>query len=122
MEQYLKKLGKGDRILMAKFRTCNNRLPVNVGRYQGINREDRVCNKCDVGVVGDEFHVLFECMDVEISRLRDMYIPHYYTNRPSEFKYVLFMQNTSSGVMEKLCLFLRMMLRMFRKITCLISY
>ncbi len=37
MEQYLKKLTKGDRILVAKFRTYNNRLPVNVGRYQGVS-------------------------------------------------------------------------------------
>ncbi len=66
MEQYLKKLTKGDRILAAKFRTCNNRLPVNVGKYQGVRREDRVCNKCGVGVVGDEFHVLFYFTDVEI--------------------------------------------------------
>ncbi len=83
MEQYLKKLTKGDRILVAKFRTCNNRLPVNVGRYQGVNREDRVCNKCGVGVVGDELHVLFECTDAETVRLRDKYIPNYYTNRPT---------------------------------------
>ncbi len=34
--------------------------------YQCVSREDRVCNKCDVEVVGDEFRVLFECMDVEI--------------------------------------------------------
>ncbi len=47
------------RILMAKFRTCNNRLPVYVGRYQGVRRDDSVCNKCGVSVVGDEFHVFF---------------------------------------------------------------
>ncbi len=110
MEQYLKKLTKGDRILMAKFRTCNNRLPVNVGRYKGVSREDRVCNKCGVGVVEDEFHVLFECTDAEIVRLRDMYIPNYYTNRPTQFKCVAFMQSTRSGVMRKLSLFLRMVL------------
>ncbi len=113
-EQYLEKLTKGDRLLVTKFRTCNNRLPVNVGRYQGVSREDRVCNKCNVEVVGDEFHVLFECTDVEIVRLRNMYIPNYYINRPTQFKYVLFMQSTSSSVMKKLSLFLRMVLRMFR--------
>ncbi len=30
-EQYLEKLTKGDRLLVTKFRTCNNRLLVNVG-------------------------------------------------------------------------------------------
>ncbi len=59
MEQYLKKLTKGDIILVAKFRTCNNRLPVNVGRYHDVSRENRVSNKCGVGVVGVEFYVCF---------------------------------------------------------------
>ncbi len=54
MEQYLKKLTKGDRILVTKLMTCNNRLPVNVGRYQGVSREDRVCMYvCGLGSVGD---------------------------------------------------------------------
>ncbi len=80
MEQNLKKLTKGDRILVTKFRTCNNRLPVNVGRYQGVSREDRVCNKCGLGILGDEFHVLFVRTDQEIVSLRDMYVPNYYTS------------------------------------------
>ena len=114
MEKYLSKLTKGDRILVAKFRTCNNRLPVNIGRYQGVSREDRVCNKCDDGVVGDEFHVLLECTDMEIVRIREMYIPNYYTTWPTQYKYVSFMQNTSTSVINKLSLFLRKVLCMFR--------
>lgn len=112
-EQYLEQLIKGDRLLVTKFRSCNNRLPVNVGRYQGVSREDRVCNMCNAEVEGEEFHVLFECTDMEIVRLGNMYIANY-INRPTQFKYVLFMQSISSNVIKKLSLFLRMMLRMFR--------
>ena len=85
-----------------------------VDRYQGISREDRVCNKCDSGVVGDEFHVLFQCTDEEIVNLRNIYIPNYYTNRPTQFKYVSYMQSTNPSMIKNLSVFLSMVLRMFR--------
>ena len=59
MEWYIIKLQKSSCILFTKLRTLNNRLPVNVDRYQSVNREDRIYSKYDVGVVGDEYHVLF---------------------------------------------------------------
>ncbi len=66
---------KSSRILITRFRFSNNKLPVNVGRYTGVNREERVCNKCNANVIGDEFHVILECTNEEIARLREMYIP-----------------------------------------------
>lgn len=59
MEGYLVKLPKSSHILVTRLRTCNNRLPVIIGRYQGVNREERGCSKCDANVVGDEFHVFY---------------------------------------------------------------
>ncbi len=39
IEPYLTKLTKNSRTLLTRFRTCNNRLPVNIGRCTGVNRE-----------------------------------------------------------------------------------
>ncbi len=113
MEKYLTKLKKCERILITKFRTCNNRLPINTGRYQGIDREDRICNKCNDGV-GDEFHLLFECTDEEISRLRVMYLPVFYTSRPTHHKYISLMSNSSQNILKKLYLFLKYVMNRFR--------
>ena len=74
MEAYLVKLPKSSRILITRFRTSNNRLPINVGRYTGVNREERYCNKCNINVIGDELHVLLECTNEDIVRWRDIYI------------------------------------------------
>ena len=99
---------------MSKLRTGNNKLPITEGRYQNINREDRVCNKCDENCIGDEYHVLFNCQNENIVRLRNKYIPRYYRTRPSQLKFVMFMQNTSLNVLNNLALFLNSVLKMFR--------
>ena len=114
VESYLTKMSKTDRITISKFRVCNNRLPVNVGRYEGINREDRVCTKCNAGAVGDEYHIILECTNEEIVRARHMYLKNYYINWPSRYKYSLLMQSQSVNVLKNLSLFLRKVLQMFR--------
>ena len=60
MEEYLMKLTRTNRIQVTKLRTCNNKLSVITSRYQGVIREDRICNKCDAGMLGYEYHVLFQ--------------------------------------------------------------
>lgn len=60
-ENYLTRLPKQCRISLCKLRTNNHRLPVVVGRYNGIPREEKFCNKCSDHRVGDEYHVLLEC-------------------------------------------------------------
>ena len=99
---------------MTRLRACNNKLPVVTGRYQEVVRENRICNKCDAGVLGDEYHVLHQCNDEEIVRLRSMYIPGYYSLKPSQHKYVLFMQNNSIKVLKDLALFMRSVFSLFR--------
>ena len=47
------------RIRMIKFRCRNNKLPIELGSYSNIPRENRFCTKCNLDVLGDEFHVLF---------------------------------------------------------------
>lgn len=114
MECYLVKLQKNMRIVLARLRTLNNKLPVNVGRYNGISRQNRLCNKCDVGAVGDEYHVLFVCTDRDILRLRARYLPEYFTHTPNNFKYISLMQNTNVKVLQNLSLFFKSVFNMFR--------
>ena len=110
MECYIEKLQKTSRIYVTKLRTLNNKLPVNVGRYHGVSREDRLCSKCDAGVVGDEYHVIFDCTDRDIVRLKGMYLSEFFTYRPTYFKYVSLMQSTSGKVLQNLSLFLKLVL------------
>ena len=114
LESYIVKLQKTSRILLTKLRTLNNKLPLNVGRYHGISREDRICSKCDAGVVGDEYHVLFDCTNSDIVRLRGMYLSGYFTHRSTYYKYIWLMQSTNVKVLQNLSLFIKFVLNMFR--------
>ena len=58
-EKYLTLLPKNLRINFTKFRLSNHKLPIEIGRHQGIERADRKCNLCEI--VGDEYHAIFQC-------------------------------------------------------------
>jgi hypothetical protein len=45
--------------------------------FRHINREDRICQKCSLSLIGDEFHYLFVCNCHDILELRNKYIPNY---------------------------------------------
>ena len=114
LETYLTKLPKNSRILLTRFRICNNRLPVNVGRYTGVSREERVCNLCNDNTIADEFHVLLKCSNEDLVRWRDMYVPSYYTNRPTIFKFTELLQNTNINVLTNLSKFSKLIMIKFR--------
>ena len=114
IEEYLVKLPKNTRICLSKFRTGNNKLPVITGRYNQIDREERLCNKCNDGLVGDEYHVLLQCQSQDIVQLRNRFIPQYYTRQPNYFKFTMLMQSRNVGLLRNLAQFINVLLRMFR--------
>lgn len=46
---------------MAQLRTGSHWLAVETGRWQRLEREQRVCPHCDVAAIEDEAHMLFDC-------------------------------------------------------------
>ena len=81
-EEYLTKLKKNSRIIFAKLRTNNNRLPITAGRYQNVPREEQYCNKCDAQLL-DEYHVVLMYNNQTISQLRHHDIPEFFWARPN---------------------------------------
>ena len=57
------------RKIIARFRTGNHWLQVNVGRYTGVAREQRFCTRC-TDVVEDELHAIFDCPDFDLLRCK----------------------------------------------------
>ena len=63
------------RLDLAKFRTTNSKLEVEIGRHLGVAIEDRVCKLCNESksvCIEDEFHVLINCPSY--SSIREIYI------------------------------------------------
>lgn len=56
---------------VARFRTGSHWLQVEVGRHRGVERSQRICPHCSMGVVEDEQHMVFHCP--KYAHLRDAY-------------------------------------------------
>ena len=83
-----------------KFRCGNHRVPVVTGRFNGIERQNRICTLCNLNKIGDEFHYLFECPKLESNRKK--YVKGYYRIRPNTFKMCQLFNSESSKELLKL--------------------
>ena len=93
---------------LLKFRTCNHKLPVEVGRYTGIERKYRLCNSCNLGVVGDEFHYLFECTNNKLLHMRKCTLPSFYQRYPTTANFYHLMQNLKDKqLLFSMCTFVK---------------
>lgn len=52
------------RIAVAQFRT-GSLLQVEKGRWIGQSREERICRRCEMQVVDDERHMIFQCTGLD---------------------------------------------------------
>ena len=53
-----------------KFRLGSHKLPIETGRWKGLDRNDRICPECKV--LGDEEHFLYDCQQI---RRDDLQLP-----------------------------------------------
>ncbi len=113
-QSYLVNLPKHYRINLCKLRTNNHRLPIVTGRFNRTPREQRICNKCSENIVGDEFHVLLECTNQEITQLRLRCIPLYYRSNPSRLKMVQLFNDSRYKVQYKFAVFVKSVFSLFR--------
>ncbi|MEW8546520.1 MAG: reverse transcriptase family protein [Candidatus Thiodiazotropha sp.] len=111
-EKYITELPANSYIALAKFRTTNNRLPIEKGRWDNIDRNERYCNLCNTNLIGDEFHYIFECEF--FNNVRKMYLPKYYLKHYNTFKFAQLMSNSSTKQLHRLSQFVTLILRMFK--------
>ena len=95
---------------LVRFRTLNHRFPIQTGRAQGIDRQYRICRKCNKGL-GDEFHYLLECE--HFSENRRQFIKPYFFRYPNTFKMDILLNSNSKTKLLKLCRFLKFVLQRF---------
>ena len=61
IEPYITVLQPRSFITLPRFRTTNNQLPVERGRWENVERSQRLCNLRTGNMLGGEFHYLLEC-------------------------------------------------------------
>ncbi|KAK6183392.1 hypothetical protein SNE40_010882 [Patella caerulea] len=114
LEPYLISLPDNYKYTFIRYRTCNHKLPVEVGRWMSVDFEQRICPLCEINTVGDEYHYLFDC--TYFIKERENYIPRYYYTRPNTFKYNKLFNSSKRSIIVKLCMFLKIILNKFMSI------
>ncbi len=61
VELYLLLLDPKYSIRLCKFKAGNHRLPIVTGRFNNIDRQDRICGLCNLEDFGDKYHYLLKC-------------------------------------------------------------
>ena len=111
LEKYLLTMPKHLSMQLYKFRSSNHKLPIETGRWLGIDHHLRKCNLCNRNDLGDEFHYLFNCKKFDNDR--NKYLKKYYITRPNMFKYEKLMNSNSFTTLKNLALFVTKIMKTF---------
>ena len=107
-EKYLLlRLNKKYKTALTRFRCSNHSLQIEVGRHQGLSKEERLCIFCleTLGkcYVEDEFHMLFVCY--LYGELRGKLLPKWCVSYPNERKMLRLMSHSSPAIVSDVALF-----------------
>ena len=91
------------------FRLCNTHLPIEKGRWMGLQHNDRKCNLCNLNDIGDEFHYLLKCPYFNYER--NKFISHVNTNSTNIFTFKKIMTDNNLNNMINLCRFIEIVLK-----------
>ena len=90
---------------LARFRCSSHNLEIEIGRYNynRVERQNRVCRCCNMGIIEDEHHFLLVCPS--FSDIRRQCLPSYYSRWPSVTKFKKIMTESQSSVVKRLTKF-----------------
>ena len=80
-EKYLTTMNRREAIVLCRYRCGNHKLPIITGRYNKVEKNERVCPLCNTKAIGDEPHYLFTCP--AFMQERSMYIDARYLEPPN---------------------------------------
>ena len=103
-EQYLLMIPEQYRWYFISFRTRNHRLPVETGRWQNIELQERKCNLCS-NAVGDEFHYMLMCD--KLKEQRQNFLKACFYKRPNTLKYDSLMTSKNTKILTSVSKFIK---------------
>ena len=85
------------------FRASSHTLNIEVGRHQGVPREQRLCNNCQ-SLIEDEYHFVLICP--LYSEIRQRFIPEKFTRYPTRLKFNILLASKSETLVRNISLYL----------------
>ena len=106
LEKYFSILDYHHSIEFCRFRTTNHKLPIEQGRWNNIDRNDRICTLCNSVDIGDEFHYVLQCNFFE--NFRKLHISKFYIRHVNILKFRTLMTSENKSELIKLCKFIKL--------------
>ena len=100
-EKYLECItNTNHRTKLARFRCSSHNLEIEIGRYnyRRVERQNRACRCCNVGMIEDEYHFLLVCSS--FSDIRRQCLLSYFSRWPSVTKFKKIMTESQSCVVK----------------------
>ena len=116
LESYLCNLPEKYVNCLVNYRMCNNRLPIETGRWVGLERNQCVCNLCNNGDTGDEFHYIFRCSYFSVKRKHYIGFSNLMGANTLDFASIMCEQDIN--ILTKLCIFVNIVMKHFRRPPC----
>lgn len=91
---------------LSRFRCSAHRLNIEEGRYRNLEREQRICMKCNMNTLENEYHFLLVCPYYR--ELRSEILPRYFCTWPSQQKFTKLLGSEQTSVILKLAKFVHM--------------
>ena len=104
-QNYFNIFEDNDIYTLCKFRSTNHKLPIETGRWYGIDREFRQCLKCNSNLLVTNFTILWNV--IFFTENRTQLISRYLTQRSNILKFKQIMCTSEKTKIEKLCRFIR---------------
>ena len=96
---------------MLRFRTTNNKLPIETGRWNNIDLPERKCQLCDKKDLGDKYHYLLCCTHFKIER--KTLIDQYFYKSPNTLKFKELLQISDAEKLVRFSKFMRIIMQKF---------
>lgn len=96
--------------ILMRFRTRNNKLPIEVGRWNSTPLRDRICT-LGCNDLGDEYHYILICD--YFKTVRQKFVKPYYYTKPNTQKFKQLMDSGNPKELSKLCQFIMIINRTF---------
>ena len=97
--------------ILMRFRTRNHKLPVEIGKWNGISLHERICPMC-LADIGDEYHYILICEHFRHERIN--YVKQYYYRHPNVIKFTQLMNTENKLELQKLCKFIEIITNAFK--------
>ena len=87
------------RIALTRFRCSAHKLAIEEGRFRNSERNVRLCTKCNMQTIENEYHFLMACP--LYSEIRNEFLLRCYCVWPTQQKFINLMTSTQQSILRK---------------------